>query len=58
MMKPQVPVHYQLRNRKWHIDADQMDELIDSEFDHLSPEKMDVLKDKGIKLWQDIYDEP
>ena len=42
-----VPVHYQLRNRKWHIDADQMDELIDSEFDHLSPEEMDVLKDKG-----------
>lgn len=42
-----VPVHYQLRNRKWHIDADQMDDLIDSEYDHLSPEEMDVLKEKG-----------
>ena len=42
-----VPVHYQLRNRKWHIDADQMDDLIDDEYDHLSPEEMDVLKEKG-----------
>ena len=42
-----VPVHYQLRNRKWHIDADQMDELIDAEYDHLSPEEMDVLKEQG-----------
>lgn len=42
-----VPVHYQLRNRRWHIDADQMDELIDKEYDHLSPEEMDVLKEEG-----------
>ncbi len=42
-----VPVHYQLRNRKWHIDADQMDDLIDSEYDHLNPEEMDILKEKG-----------
>ena len=42
-----VPVHYQLRNRKWHIDADQMDDLIDDQYDYLSPEEMDVLKEKG-----------
>ena len=42
-----VPVHYQLRNRKWHIEADQMDELIDAEYGHLSPEEMDVLKEQS-----------
>ncbi|MDA9107304.1 type I restriction endonuclease subunit R [Flavobacteriaceae bacterium] len=45
--KATVPVHYQLRPREWRIDADQMDELIEAEHDHLSPEEMDVLKEQG-----------
>jgi type I restriction enzyme R subunit len=42
-----VPVHYTLRNSKWHIDAKHIDELIDSEYDHLSEEEMDALKEKS-----------
>ena len=42
-----VPVHYQLRNRKWHLDTEHIDELIDLEYDHLSDEEMDALKEKS-----------
>lgn len=45
--KATVPVHYQLRNEKWHINSDHIDKLIDAEFSHLSEEELDVLKDKG-----------
>ena len=45
--KATVPVHYQLRNEKWHIDSDHIDELIDTEFSHLSEEELDILKEKG-----------
>ena len=42
-----VPVHYQLRNRKWHLDNEHIDELIDLEYDHLSDDEMDALKEKS-----------
>lgn len=45
--KATKPVHYQLRNRKWHINADHLDEMIDAEYDHLSDEELDELKAKS-----------
>ncbi len=39
-----VPVHYQLRNSKWHLDGDNLDELIEKEFSHLDDNKLTELK--------------
>jgi len=42
-----VPVHYQLRSRTWHIDSlDQLDDSVEHEHEDLSPEGLDVLKEK------------
>lgn len=42
-----VPVYYQYRNSKWHLNADNIDELIDLEYDSLEEEKLSVLKEKA-----------
>lgn len=56
--KATVPVHYQLRNEKWHIDSDHIDELIEIEFDHLTAEELDVLKDKGAHYGKTFMEHP
>lgn len=43
-----VPVHYQVRAGSWQINnSEQLEELIDLEYDHLSDEEMDALKEKS-----------
>ena len=43
-----VPVHYQVRAGSWQINnSEQLEELIESDNDHLSEEEMDVLKEKS-----------
>ena len=42
-----VPVHYQVRAGSWQLDTNHMDELVDQDYNHLSDEEMDVLKEKA-----------
>ena len=42
-----VPVHYQLRNSKWHLDDTNLDKLIEDEYSHLDDEALDELKKKA-----------
>lgn len=41
------PVHYILRNRKWFIQDRNIDLVIDRQFDNLSQEELDLLKEKA-----------
>jgi len=42
-----VPVHYQLRNMKWHLDGINIDKLIEEEYSDLEEETLDELKKKA-----------
>jgi len=42
-----VPVHYQLRNSKWHLDGADLDKIIGEEYSHLQDEVLDELKKKA-----------
>jgi len=42
-----VPVHYQLRNSKWHLDAVNLDKIIEEEYLSLEDETLDELKRKA-----------
>lgn len=42
-----VPVHYMLRNRKWFLKNEDLDSIINSEFDQLDEETLDHLKSKA-----------
>ncbi len=42
-----VPVHYQLRNSKWHLTDDTIDEIIEEEYKHLDEEELNLLKEKA-----------
>lgn len=39
-----VPVHYQLRNSKWHLDGVNIDKIIEKEYSSLDDETLDELK--------------
>ena len=52
-----VPVHYQVRAGSWQLDTNHMDELVDQDYNHLSDEEMDVLKEKASSYGENIYDE-
>lgn len=42
-----VPVHYQLRNSKWHLLDEDIDKVIDEEYKQLDEESLNVLKEKA-----------
>ncbi len=42
-----VPVHYQLRNMKWHTPNADMDKIIDDEYPDMDDETLDELKTKA-----------
>ncbi len=42
-----VPVHYQLRNTKWHPPDADMDKIIEDEYSYLDDETLDELKTKA-----------
>jgi len=42
-----VPVHYQLRNSKWHLDGVNIDKIIEDEYTELDDEILDELKKKA-----------
>ncbi len=42
-----VPVHYQLRNSKWHLDGVNIDKIIEDEYSNLDDETLDELKQKA-----------
>lgn len=42
-----VPVHYQLRNSKWHLDGENIDKIIKEEYSDLKGEILDELKQKA-----------
>jgi len=42
-----VPIHYQLRNSKWHPPDEDMDKLIADEYTYLDDETLDELKSKA-----------
>ncbi|MFC2130617.1 type I restriction endonuclease subunit R [Bacteroidota bacterium] len=45
--KATVPVHYQLRNRKWHLHTKDIDKIVDEEYQQLDDETLDTLKQKA-----------
>ncbi len=42
-----VPIHYQLRNSKWHLDGENIDEIIDAEYSSMDDDTLDELKKKA-----------
>jgi len=46
-----VPVHYQLRNSKWHMDGADIDKIVDLNFPDLDDDAMNALKRKAGSLY-------
>ncbi len=42
-----VPVHYQLRNSKWHLDGVNLDKIIEKEYAFLNDEELDTLRERA-----------
>lgn len=45
-----MPVHYMLRNRKWFLKDRDLDEKVDTAFNHLNQEELDELKQKASRF--------
>lgn len=45
-----VPIHYTGRKAEWHLDAKKLDILFDNKFADLDEDKLNEVKEKGVKL--------